>query len=253
MRWYSEGIIIAATPFAAYTIAFVYHAGYAKFFGIPTELIYLDLKMVLIAGFPLVLVASLLFGISFGFWGFWPEGKRHHPIYRRAQMVFPGFALLIVLIAIHGPEWHAWLGALLAVVAILVLSFLGPLLTQRGKKPFVQKMADHDAAQRHDSILEFYLQGGLRTSLLALVWLAIASQIAYDIGAFRAQNQVQFFVRSTSPETVVLAIYGDNLVAAPFDRVKKTVEKGIVVLRVTDTPNVAMRLEQVGPLHHALD
>ena len=57
-------------------------------------------------------------------------------------------------------------------------------------------------------------------------------------------------ITSTSPQRVVLRIYGDTVIAASFDRATKSMKKTFVVFKVGE-PGLVLRLEAIGPLEIA--
>lgn len=55
--------------------------------------------------------------------------------------------------------------------------------------------------------------------------------------------------RGLRPEVVVLRIYGDYLVTAPFDRTTKQFEKKLSLLKISEMAEVPLTYEKAGPLH----
>jgi hypothetical protein len=252
-NWISEATLIAATPFAAYYVSFAYQSGYAHFFGIPRELIAMDMKTFLISSSSLKLLVMMFVMLSVLFFGFWPHGKRDNPLYRRIVIIFiifPGFFLSITsLTASDLSHWTNWLSALSPVLILGFVLFISPLAISRSKnKSIKDKLAEHDRMQRDDSVLAYYLRQGIGDIVTVGLWVTIAVQAAYPLGETEAKRKAEFLVRLSSPETVILAIYGDYLISAPFDKGQKTVEKSISVIKVGEAPSIGMRFESVGPL-----
>jgi hypothetical protein len=50
------------------------------------------------------------------------------------------------------------------------------------------------------------------------------------------------------PEVVILRIYGEYLVTAPFDRADQTFEKKLYLLKISEMSTVPLTFEKVGPL-----
>lgn len=84
---------------------------------------------------------------------------------------------------------------------------------------------------------------GIITFILLLIFF-----LGYQSGNWEAKNRQDYLVLSTNPELVVLRIYGDNAVAAPFNRQAKTIEKEFTVHKVGDDPKLEYRWETIGPL-----
>jgi hypothetical protein len=53
---------------------------------------------------------------------------------------------------------------------------------------------------------------------------------------------------SQRPEVVVLRIYGEYLITAPFDRSTREFEKKLYLLKISDMTKLPLTLEKVGPL-----
>ena len=83
-------------------------------------------------------------------------------------------------------------------------------------------------------------------TLIMILWLLLV--ISNNAGDAAALKQEEFLVANTSPEMVVLRIYGDHLICAPFDRATKEAQRSYSVLNVADDPQLMVRLEKVGPL-----
>jgi hypothetical protein len=84
-------------------------------------------------------------------------------------------------------------------------------------------------------------------------WSVVISMLAivvfwgvFTAGKEQALNQTDFLVPSTNPNSVVLRVYGDNLICAPFH--DKSVEPSFFVLKLDDEPRPHLELRNVGPL-----
>jgi hypothetical protein len=61
-------------------------------------------------------------------------------------------------------------------------------------------------------------------------------------------KEKEFLVLASSPDTVVLRIYGDNIICAPFNRSAKEMQRSFIIHKVGETPPLELRLEKIGPL-----
>jgi hypothetical protein len=68
------------------------------------------------------------------------------------------------------------------------------------------------------------------------------------MGAANAGRQTEFLVSHSSPQTIILRIYGDNLIGAPFDEKTKSVKSSFFVFKITSDYQKELSLEKVGPL-----
>lgn len=67
-------------------------------------------------------------------------------------------------------------------------------------------------------------------------------------GRRNAMTQTVFLIPSTYPQSVVLRVYGDTLVCAPFDQQNRTVESSFFFIRLGDASEVRLTPRKVGPL-----
>ncbi len=83
---------------------------------------------------------------------------------------------------------------------------------------------------------------------LALVFVVFFVIIlAYDAGSFQAHTQTEFLVSDTATPEDVLAIYGDTVILAPFDRSKRTVKPKFDIVKISASP-LHFRVASMGPL-----
>jgi len=83
--------------------------------------------------------------------------------------------------------------------------------------------------------------------IIILLFILISG--AYIYGYRKAMGQKLFLIRETTPEQVVLRIYGDKLITAPFDKQNKEVRYGyFYITKMGDEPNILIKFDVVGPL-----
>jgi len=73
----------------------------------------------------------------------------------------------------------------------------------------------------------------------------------YSAGRAHALKQTEYLFPSTYEQSVVLRIYGDNMICAPVDRDKKEVQRSFFVLNVSGATPPTLKLEKIGPLKSA--
>ncbi|MCK4472257.1 MAG: hypothetical protein KAW49_10775 [Anaerolineae bacterium] len=135
----------------------------------------------------------------------------------------------------------------------LLIQFVAPIFTQRGKGTYLEKLEAEDRDAREIAktakwvVPDWLAQALDRIGIIGLVFLTTIL-LARGVGGTLASSQQEFLVTSTSPEMVVLRIYGDNLVCAPFNRSTGEVEQRFVVLKTAEDPDLMLALEEVGPL-----
>ncbi|HET6419808.1 MAG TPA: hypothetical protein VFG19_06620 [Geobacteraceae bacterium] len=87
----------------------------------------------------------------------------------------------------------------------------------------------------------------LETNMALVAMLTFLCIISSGFGIIRAVTKEKYYVVNTSPEMVVLRIYGNVLICAPFDRISKKIYKNFDVKNINDF-GLKMTLEKIGPL-----
>ncbi|HEC36033.1 MAG TPA: hypothetical protein ENI39_05810 [Anaerolineae bacterium] len=245
-----EGLLVAAISAYAYIFAFVYEAGFAQVFSIPLSFIAVSLTNVLVAGGSLLLVGHLV--VSVGNLVFMMSDIFSGPISKRIKRLVPLLLFSLALVCVTSgtrllPSFiiACAVGWLIAIF----FQFIFPLLTQRGKGSYREKLVAQDDLDARTSDWYDLLARRLGVGPYSLVLLLLmALVVVYYAGQSTAMRQSTYLVTSTSPEMVVLRVYGGNMVCAPFDRDTREVKPSFVVLKVGEDPGLALHSEHVGPL-----
>ena len=248
----AEGFIVAAISAVGYIFAFVYEAGFAKVFSIPLSFIAVSLTNVLIVAGSLLLVGNLVF--STANLVFTVSDRFNGPISKRVKLLMPVllYSMALALVA-AGTRLlsKAIIGLMIGWLISIFFEFIFPLLTQRGKGSYQEKLVAQDEldARTRGSDLYGLLARRFGVGPYNLVLsLLMALVVIYFAGQSEAMRQSRYLVTSTSPEMVVLRIYGDKMICAPIDRDSGEIEPRFTVLKVADDPELVLQLEEVGPL-----
>ena len=245
----SEGIVLAGAPIAAYLFVFFFEKGVTSYFKIPLEFISISLVNVFILG-------GLLFG-AFLFFFLMLEvltmlfPKRLNPHIFRALLPLILVAVFVVIqIYFFGlAGWKYWIVLLMMFLIFSGLQFLWPLKTQKDKSTYIEKLEGQEQIEaRVIGFSDIIAIRFGRNIVLLIIFIILGILLSQSIGTAQAFNQSDFLVTNTSPEMVVLRIYGDSLICAPFDRGTKEVQNSFKVIKVSDS-NLLLTLEKIGPLH----
>lgn len=260
------GILVTVGPAVGYSLAFLRELGFCQFFKIPISFIRLDITNTLIAvgeGLGLLFIALFCLALWYQLDSA-PQTKKAGPMQRRLFWWFSMFVFMGYLGLISGASIYIWLAAsagfctffvlldliidlLLAVLRFiraidLVLAMFRFIKVKVLRRKPVEPAEPIPQDLSRDFLQKRFGKWAFLVPLLALVvfggtWLASTMQ---------AENQKDFLVPSTSPNSVVLRVYGDNLICAPFNN--KTVEVSFFVLKLDDEPRPLLELKRVGPL-----
>jgi len=250
-RLFSRVAIALGVPAAGYLIVYAHEAGFLGTFSIPAAFATLDLATVLQVSLALVGAMTLLFWGGNLVYMLWPKGCRltwnHIPIIRDIGTAVAGVALVLLL-----PNERSVGFAVLSMAGLFTFfDFVWPLLTQRGKKTYREKLEAADEIDRNTKTLFDIAIPllGIRTFLLLLL-VVVLSAFAYFHGLYSAQHKVSYltFQMDDGGEAVVLREYHDRLICAPFDRDARCLEGGFFILETAGNSTLLLALVEVGPL-----
>jgi len=250
-RLLSRGAIALGVPAAGYLIVYAHESGFLNTFGIPTALATLDLVTVLQVSLALVGAMILFFWVGNLVSMLWPQGHKltwnHIRIIRDMGIAAAGVALVLLF-----PNERSVGFAVLFMAGLFAfLDFVWPLLVQRGKKTYREKLEAVDEVDRNTKTLfdRAIPLLGARTFLL-LMLVGALSVFAYLDGLYSAQHKVSYltFQMDNGGEAVVLREYHDRLICAPFDREARCLEEGFFILETACNSPLLLTLEEVGPL-----
>jgi hypothetical protein len=249
--WLKSSLGVAALSIVGYLLGFAYEKGYAEYFGIPVQLIKLNLVSIFII---IVALSSLLwFLLLITNAGYMIFSERPGVIFRGIIRSAPSLLFCAAVFYIYGnTSWHILKWLILWPALTFFGEFVWPLITQRGKGTYFQKLEAQEKLENHWQSKTFWglvaqRRGGLITLRLILTaWILFL--LAYWIGMAEAQRQKNFLVVKEPMPLVVLRIYGDKFVCAPFDSKARTVEKELYILDTLKQDGLWLDWQQVGPL-----
>jgi hypothetical protein len=249
--WLTEGVILAAAPVFGYLLVFAYEAGFCSIFGIPPEFISLNTVTVIIAALGIAVTFALLFALSTF------ETTVLGYFYKRIPFLFLSAlrktvsTLLIggmILYMIKAPTKH-WLFLFLLVLVNFIVGIAVPYITIRRQEGHcnVSKIYERNIKENAKTFENYLRQSVVMTIILVLMFIALLF-LSFSTGQIKAKSQDKFLIVHSVPETVVLRIYGDNLICAPFERGRKQVTRSFVIRKMGDNPDIILNVEMVGPL-----
>lgn len=227
-KWLTEGVLIASVPIAAYFAAYRFELGYFTTFGIPAELITIDVGTFLEVGAAAyALLAALGSTFMFLVIELLPSSKPR-PARRpwnkpslRAYCVFS--ALFIAGLTLHGTT--NLLRAIILPVPAIALYF-----TLR----FAARDVESPPWKIHAA---FWMQLTLFVSVL----------LCTDLGRSKATNRKVFPVVAAEPTKVILRRSGETIIVCEYDPGTKVLGAKFEV-RSFPNESITVELRSIGPL-----
>jgi hypothetical protein len=238
--------MVAAAPAVAYLMTYLHELGFCKMFGIPYEFISPNLTTVFIVTGALVLCMSVPLWLAHAYL---TSLSGEHPIKRRIRILLPVLLITLALLYLFGEYAHVWLLFGSQWVLFLHIEFLTPLMTQRGKGSYVDKLRAEDLRDdRIDRPIAVLLGPVNPRAYYLFIFLSMALGISYFSGQSSANRKEEFLVPVATPDRVVLRTYADKLITSRLKRETRTVERSFEMI---STERLTLRVEKVGPLRLA--
>jgi hypothetical protein len=241
-KFISEGLIIAGVPLLGYSLAFAYEYGYAKYYGIPWQLISISLNQILSAVAALLFIFMNVFLLVNLIYMIFSQRKG---IRLTVNYFLIFLAPLIALLYIYGRNWQEWIVGFGAMMFLLILWFVLPLLDRRKDKTSDEKFVESILAEPEslvDSAARIIGVAPLR--IAALIYMVI--WIAYSAGRGEALDKKEYWVDSLRPDTLVLRIYGEVVVAHGYDPKKLQLTGDLIVSKISPHHSINFREQKLG-------
>ncbi len=225
----SDPLLIAGTPAVIYLLTLTYDTSFAGYFGVPFQFVTVSWTDAFFVGMTLFIVLSFAYLLIFLVLAVLPQPK-HLASYVFAFAYIP--PAVIALLELFWQDWNRWflLGASSATILLLLLC---RLTIREGKR-----LRGANALIPHRA----------KTFLPVVVWIVAGITTSHTVGRVQAKYQTEFYVLREPPDTVVLGVWGDTVVAANFDPNAKTVRRKYIVTKISDHSPLEFLTEKVGPL-----
>lgn len=245
---FTEGILLAILPVAAYSLAFAFEAGYFNYFGIPMNLVQINLKIVLIV---IASISGALFTI-FMFANvisiFWPT---HSALQIKFIRLFIVIMPYLWKFLVYGRMIRYWEIAVGFIGFTVFYEFVWPMFQFRNKKSYLDKLSENEISENKER--SKHLIGRLFNSLgtfgsAFVIALLLGSFMSYDAGEAKATTQKEYLTVGESSNIVVLRVYDDMVICAPFNRDAKEIASKFIFRKLGDDPKLMYVRENIGPL-----
>lgn len=246
-RTFSDSVVIAGITLVGYALAFFYEWGYAKYFGIPPELISINFTNIFLAVAGVIILILIFFIL----------GDLIHSLTQGAPAVIRrclsrlslGFFLVIGLLFLYKGEWKEWIAGFIAFLLYSILEFVFPLLTQRHVKGYVAKLESQEEIEPPPLTLILKIRQRLGYSgFMCILWCCLIIFLALYAGDAKARNKTVYIVADQSMTQAVVAIYGDLIISCTFDPQTKLLNGELSISQLTDGKERSFIPEQIGPL-----
>lgn len=241
------GLIVLALSSGGYAAVYSFRAGQASYFGLPAELLSLDLKDVVAGGIALSIVILSVVFVGNSLMQL-IEGELPYEIESRLKGLVVSTLFFATFVYLLGAPAAWYYSIVIAAVTFAFMQFVLPLFTQRGVPGYVEKL-NADTADKRSSTPSPLTRFALKRPQLFLPALAfgLVLLLAEPVGVYTARTRVSYAVIPGAPERVVVAEYRGSFVTLELDRETSTLMPPIMVTRPEDVSE-GLRVERLGPI-----
>lgn len=232
-----------------YAVAFTYEVGYTRFFGIPNALIVADGPRLFNAASALVAISLLLFLFAELLHLLVPS--RPSPLVIIIVLLIV-FETIVVFLSAIGPfDWMLFLLLQSMTIGYAIRYLVLPLVRKQDGVTInerIEQAVMRDRITKPRTILGRWIARYGIPKAGAVVLVAAPILIAYLVGMGDAKRARTFFVVADQSNTVVLKIYGENVVTATFDPCTNEISGPITVRPLNSDTPLALVKANIGPL-----
>lgn len=244
--------MIAIVPAYIYFVCFLYELAFCNRFSIPAYLIDPNLTTILLFATSVltILISSLkLLGFSLPLFKAANNKEKSHLslIYGLNGGCVFGAILMIYAYPI---SWGLFIGIGAFLLFVNLISWIIPLIFRLREKNTIKEKLEEIQNETDDSDLLLYLLKNRtyeeRIFILILIMIPLFS---YLFGDGQALSQTTFQTLQSDKNVVVLKKYGDIFVCSKFNRKTKVVSNDLVLIKISDSEPLILKIEKLGPLN----
>lgn len=244
----SEGVLLAASSGSAYLAGYLFWANYSLYFGIPLTWVALSPSDVLPLGFVLFWAAQLLFVPVI-----WPKAEPISAEPKPPKQIAVSvklrtatlFALYLAVILGTSSFWQSYFVTIPAAILSLAASCRA-ILWLRDREKYREWLQVADVGITGEPMALFLAVVGPYTYTAFLVG-AFMLGLAGFFGNMYARVKADYMIVASAPQ-VVLARFGDDLIAAQFIPKNRLICPSLRIIRIEGSNTPVLSAERVGPL-----
>lgn len=254
--WLSHAALIILGSAFSYFLAFVYERAYCKYFNVPDSFIRPDLTTVLAFAVALYTFSFSIFWLINVLYVFFHPGDKKKVSAVSRFIRTRGILILLALIIAAAYQWdkYGWLTIVIIVSTLFILDILPAIITKKEHRTFNTALhASMDGTDRINSIwVPLKRKFGEQIFMLYLFcWCAVS--VAGALGQSAAERQTRFLVPNLKPDSIVVKMYGNNVICISIDRANKKAGKELTILSLQDPSPIRLHWEKLGPFKESKD
>jgi hypothetical protein len=250
-----ESAVIAAIPFLGYSYAFAFEFGYIYHYHLPYWLIHLSLVQVITVVAVLLIVVMLSQHVA----TLLPQGPWLGLLFALWEIGAVVWSFMFFVPLLRWRPWYAFVGSSLLLLPLagfaLLLAYrllVKPIRSRQGtwrQRWTAERMEEihRPRADLGSQALEKAESAGVTPGLMFGGWVALVGipMLTGLLANFIASHTETFTIVSAPYSCIVLRVYDDDFICAPFDRKTHVIQRTFAVLPVA-TSGIAYGEEWLG-------
>ncbi len=239
----SEGILLAAIPFAGSLIAFCFEVGYLSYFDVPAEYIEVGFNRIFVATSILSLPVALLWIYLAQIIRFYEATDPLWHVIARS-MVYTLMPLIVALIL----RWSLFMP--LGMFAIFVAAYLiPPALKPHREISYWERVRSEIKNEGNMPRMKKSRSGQFADILfIPLTVIFFLSAFCGYLGYSAASVATWHWVLEENPQSIVVRKYGDLFILKQFDPASRTLGDSIQLRKLGDGNEIRLKKVEVGEL-----
>lgn len=246
----SESLLIALVPVLAYALSYAYEKSYLGYFGVPTSVISIGIPEIVASTFYLVFFLFVWwFCLAFSLETLQSDSNIER-VFGAGLFLFSALGAPVIMLKGMDNAMYIFYGVTAVSVVLLVLRAV------EAKFSWFRSLSERllgglRAYATNESRIK---RGAPMTRLSEAVMLALLTSMPFAFVAAAGQNDARKLgsfdvIRPEGmPDLAVVRIYGNVVVAVPFDREKRTFPDEYAVLQLSNLGQQTFRKASIGPL-----
>lgn len=244
----TDGVIVGFITVIGYLCAGTYEASYAKYYGIPVELIELKVTKIIQICF---LVFVNFIGVYTYFTFFSNKNESNAKKIIKIEILY-----LIMLIPTFGYSygiynWVYWLDRSLSFIMFVLAAhfiFFMYILYIKTKIRLIFRKRKGLETEKEDINNYEKIKNTLSVMWVVLISIFFVILISSTLGEGTGMRKINYLVLKDKPDYIVLAIYGNNVVCGDYDTNTKIIGQNRIVFKIGENIEKHFIIKSVGPI-----
>ena len=228
-----EGLLLAIVPLLGYMLAYIYELSYANRMGLPDDLIYISIEMILYSTILLIVFFSTtaaLFFLLQKYTNFLDDAYKKWIFIQilliSIYIIVFSFLIMFLIEAHFGIDIPEWLEMLIISSIICAMTFF-KLFHEREKA----------------KVMMNFKPGITQLNVMFLLYIFALLFLASYFGATNANNRSMFYINKENEGYLIVQLYNDTLISRGYDFEQERFTDEIIIEKISDEPLVLEWIE----------